>query len=102
MALHPLKKAMMLAVLAVLTLNFGSVARAQIGPGYAAAFDGISGYVDVPPVAGLSPGNTAHTIEAWVLVGALPPSGARAWLLVLGYDGPAHQWVLNSDGTCAM
>ena len=39
-------------------------------------------------------GNAAHTVEAWIKVGALP--GNRSWPLLLGNFGAgAHHWLVN-------
>ena len=39
-------------------------------------------------------GNAAHTVEAWIKVGALP--GNRSWPLLLGNSGTgAHHWLVN-------
>ena len=39
-------------------------------------------------------GNAAHTVEAWIKVGALP--GNRSWPLLLGnYGTGAHHWLVN-------
>ena len=63
------------------------------------SFDGYSGAMTVPNVGGLAPGNTPHTIAAWVNVTSLPMPGNRAWILLLGSEGTgAHHWLLNSSG----
>ena len=65
--------------------------------GGALSFDGVSSYVGLSNVAGLVPGNTPHTIAAWVKVNALPSN--RAWILLLGNEGNgAHHWLINSAG----
>ena len=65
--------------------------------GGALSFDGVSGAVTLPAVAGLAPGNTPHTVAAWVKVNVLPSN--RAWILLLGNEGTgAHHWLINSTG----
>lgn len=66
--------------------------------GTAVQFDGVNSGIERTSIAGLAAGNTAHTVEAWVYVNALPAN--RAWMLVLGNDGAgALHWLLNSDGS---
>ncbi len=66
--------------------------------GTALRFDGVDDSVVVPTVAGLAPGNTPHTIEAWVRAAALP--SLRSWPLVLGNaTNGAHHWLIGSNGT---
>lgn len=55
------------------------------------------GGVTVAKVNGLAPGNTPHTIAAWVKVTALTPQ--RQWLLMLGnYASWNHHWLLQAGG----
>jgi hypothetical protein len=64
----------------------------------AITFDsGKSSYASVASVNGLTAGNSAHTIAAWVKVTKLPEN--RAWVLLLGNEGDgSHHWLLNSAG----
>jgi uncharacterized protein len=65
--------------------------------GGALSLDGIDGAVAIPNVNGLAPGNTPHTIAAWVKVTRLPSN--RAWILLLGNEGTgAHHWLINNSG----
>ena len=65
--------------------------------GTALRFDGLDDRAVVPNVTGLAPGNTPHTIEAWVRVSALPVY--RSWPLVLGnVTNGSHHWLIGSNG----
>jgi Concanavalin A-like lectin/glucanases superfamily/Cadherin-like domain/Bacterial Ig domain len=45
----------------------------------------------------LAAGNSAHTVEAWIQVNALPPTNSRPLLLGNPSAG-AHRWQVNADG----
>ena len=63
----------------------------------ALSFDGINDGLSLSRLAGLSNGNTPHTIAAWIRINSLPSN--RAWLLLLGDQGEgAHHWLVNSSG----
>ena len=59
--------------------------------------EGKSSSASVATVNGITEGNTAHTIAAWIKVAKLPEN--RSWILVLGNDGEgAHHWLINAAG----
>ena len=63
----------------------------------ALSFDGVNDGLNLANLAGLSAGNTPHTIAAWVRIDSMPQT--RAWLLLLGNEGTgAHHWLLNANG----
>jgi len=66
--------------------------------GNALSFDGLTGSLTCPSVAGMPTGGAAFTVAAWVKV---PKAQAtRAWVLLLGAEGAgAHYWVLGQDNT---
>ncbi len=54
----------------------------------------------VASINGLTPGNTPHTIMAWIKIAKLPET--RAWLLLLGGEGDgSHHWLINPAGGTA-
>jgi probable HAF family extracellular repeat protein len=62
----------------------------------ALAFDGFNDQA-VANGTGLAPGNTPHTVEAWVFPKVVP--AFRQWILHLGSAGTGHHWLLRTDGT---
>ena len=59
--------------------------------------EGKNSSVSVATVNGIQPGNSAHTVAAWVKVTKLPET--RAWVLLLGAEGDgSNHWLINSAG----
>jgi hypothetical protein len=60
--------------------------------------DGANDYIRKNSLSGLSTGDPAHTIEAWVYLDGYPAS--RSWLLNLGQlNAGAHHWLIQPDGS---
>jgi hypothetical protein len=61
------------------------------------SFDGIDDSA-VGSVDGIPNGNAAHSVAAWIKIGALPAT--RSWILSLGHQnyGP-HHWLVKADGS---
>ena len=82
-----------------LTTSYGSFSSTQAVPSIALNFNGVNQSASLlAPLAGLSAGNTPHSIEAWLKPSLLPAT--REWALLL--DGPhagAHHWLINADGS---